>query len=135
MSLPAEVDTHPMIERALRMGKRVVVPRVDLENKALKLYLITNLQSDLEEGTFGVMEPRLHKARPVDRREIHSVIVPGLAFDRTHHRLGRGAGFYDRFLGELGPSASKIGLAFSFQVVPTLPHESHDTTVDWVLTD
>lgn len=66
--------------------------------------------------------------------EIAAIIVPGLAFSRTGKRLGRGAGFYDRFL-EKNPEALRIGLAFFEQIVDTLPHEDFDQDLDIVLTD
>lgn len=60
-------------------------------------------------------------------------IVPGVAFDRSGHRLGRGRGYYDRLLS--GVSAPKIALAFSFQLLPMLPYESHDIVMDVIVTE
>lgn len=63
------------------------------------------------------------------------VLVPGLAFSRKGNRLGRGGGFYDRFLGKHCASATKVGVCFSFQVLDTIPTEPHDATVDIVVSD
>ncbi len=134
VSLPTEVDTSAIIDDALVMGKRVVVPLSDLENKEVKLYQIKD-RSDLREGAWRVLEPIPEKTRAVAAEEVDCVIVPGIAFDKRNNRLGRGRGFYDRFLQAFGAETPKIGLAFSFQVVQEVPHESHDVPLDLILTD
>ena len=134
-SLPAEADTSGMIDRALSDGKRVLVPRADLPGRRLDWFRIRDRAKDLEPGTMGIPEPvgaLVRRARP---GEAECVLVPGLGFDRRNNRLGRGAGFYDRFLAGLGPGAMKIGIGFSFQVVDALPVEDHDVRLDAVLTD
>ena len=135
VALPMEVNTHPMIEEALKMGKKVLVPLADLENKELKLYEIRDLAVDLAPGALGILEPLRDKTRQADVKEAECIIVPGLAFSATGARLGRGAGFYDRFLSKLSASTPKIALAFSFQVLPKIPQETHDHVINLVLTD
>lgn len=76
-----------------------------------------------------------HDHDPAGHEAGDCVVVPGLVFDRSGNRLGRGKGFYDRFLGKLGSRVFKVGLAFSFQVVPAVPVESYDVRLDAVLTD
>lgn len=134
VGLDEEVDTVPMIEKTLEMGKRVLVPRVHLEKKELKFFELRDLHSELSLGTLGILEPNAW-AKAADPADAECVIVPGLAFDEKHRRLGRGAGFYDRFLARLGTKAAKIGLAFSFQVLPEIPLEDHDHPLDEVLTE
>ena len=135
VSLPIEVDTTAMIDRSMQMGKRVIVPLTDLENKEIDLYEIKNRQNDLRSGTLGIREPDPQKAKISDLREVDCLIVPGLCFDKRNNRLGRGAGLYDRFLKKFDASVPKIGLAFSFQVIPQLPVEAHDVRLNIVLTD
>ncbi len=137
VSLPAEVDTAQMIDRALEAGKRVLVPRVNREAQEppLQLYEIKDRQKDLEKGAFGIMEPLPSRTRLADAQEIGCVIAPGVAFDRANHRLGRGKGFYDRFLAGIGPGVAKIGVAFSFQIVDEVPRVGHDVRLDLVITD
>ncbi len=135
VSLPSEVDTTGMIDEALKQGKRVLVPLANLENKELSLYEIKSRTRDLKKGAQGVMEPRVDKTRLVRLEEAECLVVPGAAFDKKNHRLGRGKGYYDRFLKKFGPKVLKIGLAFSFQVVSRVPTEDHDASVDKVLTD
>ena len=135
VSMPVEVDTASMIDRSIGMGKRVLVPLTDLENKEIDLYTIKNRQSDLRPGVLGIREPDPKKAKKGDPSEVDCLIVPGLCFDKQNNRLGRGAGLYDRFLKKFDPSVPKIGLAFSFQVLPQIPVEPHDVRLDIVLTE
>ena len=134
VSMPMEVDTHPLIEASLKMGKKVLVPLVDLENKELKLKEIRDLNKDLAPGTLGILEPAA-STKTVDARDVECILVPGLAFDKRGHRLGRGGGFYDRLLSQMSSRVKKIALTFSFQVLPDIPLEDHDQTVDEVLTE
>jgi len=117
------------------MKKRVFVPRTDLEHKKLEICEIKDRQKDLHKGTLGIMEPRPDKARRALSSEIDFVVVPGLLFDKHHRRLGRGAGFYDRFLAKLDARVTKVGLAFSFQLVEKVLCEKHDVPMDFVITD
>lgn len=133
-SLDGEVSTHAMIERALREGKHVVLPRVDAEKRELKFYEIKSLKKDTAPGTLGILEPKASLAA-ADVPAIECVIVPGLAFDRGGARLGRGAGYYDKFLAKLSPRTAKIGIGFSFQMMKSVPTEAHDEKLDLVLTD
>ena len=135
VSLPLEADTRGMIDKALKMGKRVLVPRINLENKELRLYEITDRRTDLEQGAFGIMEPRPDKALPVHLAQAQCLVVPGVVFDKKNHRIGHGGGYYDRLLEKCPPGVLKIGLAFSFQVVQNIPAEAHDVKLDIVLTD
>lgn len=135
VSLPAEVDTRDMIETALEQGKKVLVPLSNLKSRQLELYEIKDFKKDLKKGTLGIREPRPERTRRARAGEVECAVVPGLVFDKTNHRLGRGAGFYDRFLKKLKRAVPKIGLAYSFQVVESVPVEKHDVKLDKVLTD
>lgn len=134
VSKPLEVDTRGLIRQSLKWGKRVFVPRMDAPKKLLELYEIKGFR-DLKLGSFGVLEPVPAKTRKAKITEVDCVIVPGVAFDRRKNRLGHGLGFYDRFLKKLPRRAKKIGLAFSFQVVGSVPKEAHDVAMDKVLTE
>ena len=134
VALPIEVNTHPMIEESLKMGKKVLVPSVDLENKELKLKEIRDFQKDLTPGTLGILEP-VSVSKSADARDVECCVVPGLAFDENANRLGRGSGYYDRLLVKLPENTAKIGLAFSFQVLPKIPLQDYDRPLDIVLTE
>ena len=128
-----EVDTCGMIDEALRTGKKVALPRC-AGQKTFIAKEISNRHTDLEKGAYGIYEPR-KKAPDVDTERIGLVIVPGVAFDIENGRLGRGKGYYDRFLKKLPPGKTTVGLAFDFQIVKDLPKDSHDIPVSKVITD
>ena len=134
MSIPPEVDTEFLIDRALASGKHVVLPRTDFENKNLHWYEIKNRSRDLKKGPLGIFEPDPDVAGKFNERT-ECVFVPGLVFDKKNNRIGHGEGFYDRFLARLAPDICKVGLAFSFQVLPEIPVDAHDVPLDGVITD
>lgn len=135
VSLESEVDTHGMIDRALLEKKKILVPLTDMKAKALFLYEIKDRAADLKQGTMGIWEPDPAKTRKAAPGEVELIVVPGLAFDKTNNRLGRGRGFYDRFLGNLGKEVPKVGICFSFQYLNEVPVGPLDVKVDKVLTD
>ncbi|MDD5439716.1 MAG: 5-formyltetrahydrofolate cyclo-ligase [Candidatus Omnitrophica bacterium] len=134
VSREEEVDTHRMIKEALRIGKDVVVPYSVIETQEIIPSRLEN-EGDLEKGPYGIEQPRREALRPVPLEEIDVVIVPGVAFDEKNNRLGRGKGYYDRFLKRLQPRTITLGLGFDFQHVKNLPRDSHDLPVKKVITD
>jgi len=133
LALKPEVQTRTMIEEALKLGKKIAVPVCDIKAKEIKPCLLRTLENrHLKKGAYGISEPFL--TRPIDPAKIDLCIVPGLAFDLSGNRLGRGLGYYDRFLSRLPESAHKIGLAFKFQVLKHLHFcLPYDVRVDKVL--
>jgi 5-formyltetrahydrofolate cyclo-ligase len=133
--LRGEVDILEMIRKDIA-GKRFCFPVMELAEKRLRFFEVNNLDADFVQGPFGVREPDTEKTKAVDIGEIDMVIVPGIAFDRQHNRLGRGVGFYDRFLETLTHSTAKIGIAFEFQLLDDLPiHLQHDRKVDLIVSE
>ena len=99
---------------------------------------LKNYDQKLSAGSFGILEPKpelrrlpIHQFSPED---LDAVLVPGLAFDRTGGRLGRGKGYYDRFFQKLPKKTLLIGLAFDEQVVERVPLEPHDRKIDLLVT-
>lgn len=92
------------------------------------------LGGELVEGPKGIREPGPGQAA-VAIEELEVVVVPGLGFTRSGDRLGRGAGFYDRFLARLSPGTVTVGLAISAQMRDDLPTEPTDRRVDWLVTE
>ena len=131
-SLPGEVDTYAMITRAIQLKKSVALPNIARDQRKMIPTLI-NSAEDLVQGPYGIPGPRLAASKALDTNDIDAVIVPGLAFDKANNRLGRGAGYYDRFLPCLPQTAVKIGIAFDFQIVDCLPREEHDVPLDTVI--
>ena len=132
MSKPLEVHTHALLADLLKKKRRVVVPIIEQETRSLRLSYIRD-PDHLIESTFHVLEP-IGNEIPARPEEVKIVIVPILAFDRRGHRLGYGAGYYDRFLSA-HPHLIKIGLAFSCQEVAEVPAEQNDVRMDVVITE
>ena len=135
LSMKDEINTAPIIKAVQEQGKTLAVPRV--AGKDLVFYQIAYLEKDVAPGAFGILEP-LIEIPEIDIKtlsEPHSVaLVPGLAFDKENFRLGRGKGFYDRFLASAGDSLYKIGIGYGFQLVESVPREPHDKALDLVIT-
>ena len=122
-----EVRTVPMLEQALKDGKRVAVPKVyGDEMKFLYLDALTQVS----KGYAGIPEPIADG--PVADDETALVLMPGLAFDPQGHRIGYGGGFYDKFLAA-EPNHPTLALCYEFQMLPELHTEEHDIPVDTVL--
>ena len=132
-SFDAEVETFEMIKQAKQLGKRIALPITLMREKRIVPLGIENCEEDLELGPYGIKQPRYDKTRCISVEEIDLVVVPGVAFDKNNNRLGRGAGYYDRFLASLPQEIPTIGLAFDFQLVPRLPHQAHDRPVSRVI--
>jgi len=128
----SEVNTHKLIDEMLESGKKVVVPLIEIGSVNLRHFAIQNF-SDLKIGSYGILEPNIETTIETKISELDIVLVPGLAFDKTGHRLGYGGGYYDRFLKDI--SVPKIGLAYDFQLVDCLPVRPDDREVDLVVTD
>lgn len=133
LALASEVQTRFMIGEAIRLGKKVAVATCDIRHKKIIPCLLTGLEAkDFKKGAHCIDEPCCKK--PIPARMIDLCIVPGLAFDAQGNRLGRGRGYYDRFLAALPDDTPKIGLAFKFQILKHLLKVSpHDIRVDKVL--
>ena len=123
--LPDEVDIRPLIAQLVTEGRTVLLPKVlDDEQMELRRYCS---EADLAEGAFHIMEPVGEPYTDYDKIDV--VLVPGMAFDAAGHRLGRGRGYYDRFL-TAHSHLYKIGVCFPFQRVAEVPTEEHDICVD-----
>jgi 5-formyltetrahydrofolate cyclo-ligase len=129
-----EVRTDELISELLGMGKRVVLPKTEVEGRGITPVEISDPEKDLIPGNYGIREPR-DCARRVNPEEIDLVIVPGIAFDRNGNRLGRGAGYYDRFLSMIKGKVRIAALAYSFQIVERVPSSDSDVPVDIVITE
>lgn len=122
-----EVRTVPMLEQALKDGKRVAVPKV--YGDEMKFLYLDDLMK-VSKGYAGIPEPI--DDEPVADDETALVLMPGLAFDPQGHRIGYGGGFYDKFLAA-EPNHPTLALCYEFQMLPELHTEEHDIPVDTVL--
>ena len=131
LSIGHEVNTYQLIEQAFFDGKRVCVPRC-YEGGMMDAVEIFSL-SDLKRGMYGILEPDANDLA-IDPKELELIFVPGMAFDRARNRLGRGAGYYDRFL-ERAEDAVAVGICRSTRLFDEIPHEPHDKKVDYLVTE
>lgn len=129
VSINNEVSTNELLNACFEQKKRVALPKV-LTRDEMAFFEIKN-KKELLEGCHGILEP------PLTCREMTEpglMIMPGVAFDRENHRIGYGAGYYDRYLCAKGSfQFFKIGLAYSFQVLPFFETEPFDKKVDKVI--
>jgi len=128
-SIRSEVQTETMIRRALAAGKRVVLPKV--KGKELVFFEITDFNTDVVRGTWGIPEPI--ESRPADLSNIDLIVMPGTAFDELGNRIGYGAGYYDKFLPTYGKST--VALAFELQIIASVPVDQHDVPVKKIITE
>ncbi len=124
-SLPDEVCTHQFLYE-IAQTKQVFLPVVQGDVMYVAEF---RPDDDLLQGAFRIQEPQ---GEPY-RGDIDVAVVPGMAFDNVGYRLGRGKGYYDRFLAT--NDCYKIGLCFSFQRLATIPSEAHDVQMDAVVSD
>jgi len=123
--LPDELDVLPLMSD----GKRFCFPRYQADRVYVAAWV--DAAESLVEGQFGILEPPA-EATEIPANEVDLVIVPGLAFGKDCYRLGRGRGFYDRWLTEL--AGHKIGVGYDHQLIETVPREDHDVQLDGVAT-
>ena len=134
MPLPDEVDITPLFPSFAKAsegrqisGKKIYIPSFDEANGS---YRLAEYTPELKKGKFGIPEP----ANPVFApEELDLIIVPGVAFDRAGHRIGRGGGFYDQLLPQY--HAVRVGVCFDFQCLEKVPSEPHDCNVDLLVTE
>ncbi|MGA2439976.1 MAG: 5-formyltetrahydrofolate cyclo-ligase [Tepidisphaeraceae bacterium] len=128
-----ELDTTPLALRCWQSGKTVVVPKVSWDQRRMLPVEITSLQTRMTTTGPGVREPVSGQPMPVNLLDL--VIVPGLGFTADGHRIGRGMGFYDRFLAQPDFIGVSCGMGFEDQIVPELPVLDHDIPLSMLCTD
>ena len=133
LSTPAEVDTASLALKCWQAGKTVVVPKVSWDQRRMLPIEISSLNTGLAITGPGLREPIGGKPIPVGFIDL--VIVPGLGFSPQGYRIGRGMGFYDRFLAQTEFLGVSCGLAFEEQVVEQLPILDHDMPLSMLTTD
>ena len=129
-----EVDTRPLIQTALKAGKRVALP-VCHETGSVMDYYFIHSDNDLEAGKYGIPAPKKSCEKFVkdDEHKGMIIVVPALAFDKEGYRLGYGKGYYDRYVNEL--SATSIGLVYSDFIMDKLPRGRFDISVDLLVSE
>lgn len=134
LSMESEVETSTLAIQAWSAGKQIAVPRVFWEQRAIEPVEIQSLDFSPSGKALSPRNP-VH-GKPVSLGQIDLIVVPGIAFDRRGYRLGRGKGFYDRFLAQKDLRALRVALCFQEQVLPQdLPVEPHDVPMNMIVTD
>ena len=121
-----EVDTSLLWQKSFCRDKKFLYPKVD--GDLIEFHHVRGLD-DLEIGRWGIAQPMFKNPGIPDL-----IIVPGIAFDSHGNRLGRGKGYYDRYLAA-HPGVHTLGVVFDFQILPKIPLEPHDHPVSGVVTD
>ncbi len=134
MPMRSEIDVISIALEAFRRGKSVCVPRVEVGRKSMSAIETTSFDDEsMDSDALGVRAPK--SGQVISHEEIDLVVVPGVAFDTRGFRLGRGGGYYDRYLARLPRSTITIGICFDFQFVPLIPTEPTDIAVHAVVSD
>jgi 5-formyltetrahydrofolate cyclo-ligase len=134
LSMPTELETSTLAVRAWQEGKSVAVPRVDWNGLRMEPVEIRSLDVGMRTTGPGVPEPIEGTVVPLQMIDL--IVAPGQAFDHQGRRVGRGRGFYDRFLAQKDIQAVRCGLCFHEQVLSIpIPSEPHDMLMNLVITD
>lgn len=129
MACRGELSLAPTIERMLKDGKTLALPRCETPG-VMTARRIDRL-SQLRPGAYGLMEPE-ESCAVIAPQEIGLILVPGTAFDRSGDRIGQGGGYYDRFLKET--SALRVGVCHDFALLGCVPAQEHDQRMHHILT-
>lgn len=132
LPLPGEIDARPLALRGWEMHKTVTVPRVHFAERHMWPVEIRSLSDSMETDEHGIQSPASGVPIPVEMIDL--VVVPGLGFDDAAGRIGRGAGFYDRFLSQPDFRGTICGLALESQVVDHVPTNGHDVPLHMLVT-
>jgi 5-formyltetrahydrofolate cyclo-ligase len=134
MAMADEVDLRLFHEWCFANGHSLLLPRVlDEKQGTLTLHAYQRV-TKFQKNRYGIDEPLSETVATTDWQMVDVALVPGVAYDRSGRRLGFGGGFYDRLLPQL-VATKIIAPAFTLQVVQAVPAESHDASVDWLMTE
>lgn len=131
----SEPDLQPFAQWAFNCGKKIFLPRYRQESQDYELAEIHSLTHDLISGKYGITEPAPHLKAADSWETAHEIawVIPGVGFDSSGVRLGRGKGFYDRLLK--GVSGRIMGVFYQFQLKENIPDEEHDRKMDCAVTE
>lgn len=137
ISYGSEIDTKYIIERAIKEGKNIYVPRTEFSTRLMNAVKIENFDN-LIKSKYGALEPK--EGEPfIDPNDLDLIVVPGVAFDKNGGRLGYGAGFYDRYFKRINDDnksrITKLVLAYDFQLIDKIPTDKEDVLIDLVVTE
>lgn len=135
MSFGAEFESDSWVRQVLADGKALFLPRVNAETRELDLYRVTDVDTQLLPGAYGIREPLPQSCAAARLEEVDLVLLPGVAFGRDGVRLGYGGGFYDKLLARLQHSPVLVSAAYAMQIIEGIPQEETDHRVQWLVTE
>ena len=129
-----EVQTDEMISAAFRSGKKIYVPVTGPVD--LKVSELPGLDIEFDFGTYGIREPAQKFLKFVSPEVLDLVVLPGVAFDTRGGRIGYGKGYFDRLLSGLSTRrTARVGLAYEFQILETIPQTEADVALQLIVTE
>lgn len=134
IAMDDEVDLTAVLRTAIRDGKAVGLPRITSKGEAMTIRSVADFPIGLERHSFGLLQPHAEAPEITDLSSA-LFLVPGRAFDRTGRRIGRGAGYYDRYLQRSGAPLATIGVGYSVQLRTAIPSNERDQPVQIVITE
>ena len=135
LSFQNEVATEAIYQRGWQDGKTMLLPICAPESGLMEMSVITSFDQ-LEPNRYGIGELPEHLQQIIAPEQIDVCLIPGIAFDHAGTRLGFGAGYYDRYLPRVNPSAKRIALAYECQMhSETLPRDAYDLPMQYILTE
>ncbi len=135
LSFGNEVRTDEIIIRSLNDHKQVYVPRLIKRERRMEVCEITDMDQEFELGSYDIREPSRKNSKVVSPTIVDAVVAPGLAFDRSGGRIGYGGGYFDWLFKQLHDGALRLGVAYGFQVVGSIPQDSWDEKVQTIFTE
>ena len=134
VAMADEVDLEAVFRAAARAGKRVALPRIESDDGPMRFHLVEKGVRPTERHGFGFLQPP--QSAPTATPDGGTLmLVPGRVFDRTGHRVGRGGGFYDRYLATHSDGVVTVGVGYTVQLVHSVPTHEGDQAVQIVVTD
>jgi len=133
LSMPHEIETAPFILYAWQHNKTIAVPKISWQQRHMIAVVINSLETGIATEAGGLRNPVT--GIPVPIEDIDLIVTPGLAFDNSGNRLGRGGSYYDRFFSSEKLNATKCAFAFSEQIVNQVPVTDSDKPVDMIVTE
>lgn len=129
LSFGSELETHALIRALLKSGKQIAIPKII--NKEIMIAAAFTGWNNLQQAELGILAPMT--SEPLNTR-FDIIITPGLGFTMSGHRIGYGAGYYDRWFDK-NPSGLRIAPAFEVQLIEELPIDEFDRPVHRILTE
>lgn len=136
MNFGSEYASERWVTQALAEGKRLALPKVNHHTNQLDLYLVNDLETQLESGLWGIREPVVERCeRLTGINEVEFALLPGVGFTRRGERLGYGGGYYDKLLAHFTHRPALVAAAYALQIVAWLPQEATDVSVARIVTE